>query len=86
MLRSSFLFKMPYRTRQDLPPKLQEILPEHAQEIFVKSFNAAWQEHIKNANHAGDVSREEVAFRIAWSAVKKKYSKDKQTGKWIEKN
>jgi len=77
---------MPYRTINDLPPKLQEILPAHAQEIFVKSFNSAWEEHIKNANHADEVSQEEVAFRIAWSAVKKKYSKDKRSGKWIEKS
>ncbi len=84
-LRSSFLIHMPYRTRHDLPLKLQEILPEHAQDIFVKSFNSAWEEHLKNANHP-DASQEEVAFRIAWSAVKRKYSKDKRTGKWIEKS
>lgn len=85
MLRSSFFIKMPYRTIQDLPLKLREILPEHAQEIFVKSFNGAWEEHIRNSDHPEDISREEIAFRIAWSAVKKKYNKDKRTGKWIEK-
>ena len=85
MLRSSFLFKMPYRTKLDLPLNLQEILPEHAQEIFVKSFNSAWEEYRKNSDHPDAISKEEIAFRIAWSAVKKKYKKDKRTGRWIEK-
>jgi len=51
----------------------------------VKSFNNAWEEYTKKANHSADVAQEEIAFRIAWSAVKKRYSKDKRTGKWIEK-
>lgn len=83
-LRSSFFVKMPYRTIQDLPLNLQQILPEHAQEIFVSSFNNAWEEY-RNNNPSEDSSQEEIAYRIAWSAVKKKYSKDEQSGKWIEK-
>lgn len=75
---------MPYRTIQDLPPNLQQILPEHAQEIFVSSFNSAWEEY-RNNNHSDNSSQEEIAFRIAWSAVKRKYVKDEQTGNWIEK-
>jgi len=85
LLRSSFLVKMPYKTIQDLPANLQEILPEHAQEIFVKSFNNAWEEYKENANRPEEISHEEIAYRTAWNAVKKKYAKDKQTGKWLEK-
>jgi cation transport regulator len=76
---------MPYRTKLDLPFHLREILPEHAQEIFVKSFNNAWEEYKESANRPDDISHEEIAYRTAWNAVKKKYSKDNQTGKWTEK-
>ncbi len=72
---------MPYRTIEDLPSNLREILPLHAQEIFLKSFNNAWQEY-QHANRPVNVSYEEIAFRTAWNAVKKKYAKNKRTGKW----
>ncbi len=72
---------MPYRTVDDLPANLREILPLHAQEIFLKSFNNAWQEY-QDANRPADISHEEIAFRTAWNAVKKKYVKDRQTGHW----
>ncbi len=73
---------MPYQTVQDLPINLREILPAHAQEIFVKSFNNAWQEYQDAANRPENISQEEIAFRTAWNAVKKKYAKNKRTGKW----
>ena len=76
---------MPYQTVQDLPLNLREILPVHAQEIFVKSFNNAWQEYQDAANRSEDISQEETAFRVAWNAVKKKYAKNKRTGKWEPK-
>jgi len=72
---------MPYRIVEDLPTNLREILPLHAQEIFVKTFNNAWQEY-QDTNRLAEVSHEEIAFRTAWSAVKKKYVKNQRTGKW----
>jgi cation transport regulator len=77
---------MPYQTVQDLPLNLREILPVHAQEIFVKSFNHAWLEYQDAANRPEDISQEEIAFRIAWNAVKKKYAKNKRSGKWEPKD
>lgn len=47
----------------------------HAQEIFRAAFNAAWQEH-------ASANREEIAFRIAWAAVKKRFRKVGEF--WIE--
>jgi cation transport regulator len=73
---------MPYRTVQDLPINLREILPVHAQEIFIKSFNNAWQDYQDVAKRSDDISQEEIAFRIAWNAVKRKYAKNKRTRKW----
>jgi len=66
---------MPYNTNADISHKISERLPEHAQRIFRKAFNNAYQEY------GGD---EEIAFRVAWSAVKKKYEKN-EDGMWVEK-
>ena len=76
---------MPYRTVQDLPFNLRELLPEHAQEIFLKSFNNAWEEYQDAADRPEHSSQEEMAFRVAWNAVKNKYAKNKRTGKWEPK-
>lgn len=56
---------MPYTTNMDLPPRVREHLPEHAQDIFREAFNHAW------TRYADDLRREEIAFRVAWAAVKK---------------
>jgi cation transport regulator len=32
---------MPYRSIADLPPRIREHLPPHAQEIFLEAFNYA---------------------------------------------
>jgi cation transport regulator len=62
---------MPYETIHDLPPPLQARLPPHAQEIFRAAFNNAWDEYA-----AQDPARiEEIAHRVAWAAVKKRYRK-----------
>lgn len=73
---------MPYDDLSDLPTSVKGHLPKHAQEIFLKAFNNAWQEY-KDADKRWDAtSREETAYRVAWAAVKKVYAKDEETGKW----
>lgn len=65
---------MPYESNNDLPRNITEHLPEHAQSIFRKAFNSAHEQY-KN---------EEIAFCVAWAAVKKEYEKN-QEGAWIKK-
>jgi len=65
---------MPYKKIQDLPDSVKKHLPPHAQEIYLKSFNNAF-EHYKE---------EETAIKVAWSAVKKKYEKT-NSGMWKSK-
>ncbi|MCP8940119.1 ChaB family protein [Alsobacter sp. SYSU M60028] len=60
---------MPYDAPEDLPERVRAHLPWRAQDIFVAAFNHAWRDH------ADDPEREAIAFRIAWSAVKKRYRK-----------
>lgn len=69
---------MPYETIEDLPPAVRG-LPRHAQEIFRSAFNAAWQSYADR----GPGEQEEVAFRVAWAAVKKRYRK--LGDRWVEK-
>jgi cation transport regulator len=60
---------MPYASNEDLLPSVRAHLPPHAQDIFRAAFNSAYDEH------RGDPRQEEIAFRIAWAAVKRSYHK-----------
>jgi cation transport regulator len=62
---------MPYASNDDLPPAIRLHLPPHAQEIFRAAFNNAW----KRYGERDPERREEIAHRIAWSAVKRQYRK-----------
>lgn len=69
---------MPYSTIADLPPAVRH-LPPHAQRIFLAAFNNAWQTYAER----GRQEQDEIAFRVAWSAVKKHYRK--RGDAWIPK-
>jgi cation transport regulator len=62
---------MPYASNDDLPATLRRHLPEHAQDIFREAFNHAWASY--RAREPGRI--EEIANRVAWAAVKKRYHK-----------
>jgi cation transport regulator len=67
---------MPYTSKSELPESVKNVLPDHAQEIYVEAYNSAWDQYDEPAERRGDSSREETAHRVAWSAVKNKYQKD----------
>ena len=62
---------MPYAANEDLPPAIRRHLPPHAQDIFRAAFNHAWQSY----GAREPWRREEIAHRVAWSAVKRRYRK-----------
>jgi cation transport regulator len=66
---------MPYRTNQDLPDSVKSHLPNHAQDIYREAFDSAWQEYQDPSKRRGNESLEEVAHKVAWSAVKQTYEK-----------
>ena len=66
---------MPYSSTNDLPDGVKNNLPAHAQDIYKEAFNSAWDEYKDPDDRDGDASREEVAHRVAWSAVKQTYEK-----------
>jgi cation transport regulator len=75
---------MPYGSTEYLPESVRKVLPEHAQHIFKEAYNSAYQEYKEQSERRDDASREEVARKVAWSAVKKRYEKGSD-GKWHEK-
>ena len=72
---------MPYSKLSELPDNVSNVLPKHAQEIYQAAFNNAWQQYAKPQDRHSDDSREEVAHKVAWSAVKHSYHKNEQ-GDW----
>lgn len=62
---------MPYTTRSDLPDNVKNVLPDHAQDIYKEAFNSAYEQYKDSESRRDDSDREEVAHRVAWSAVKK---------------
>jgi cation transport regulator len=75
---------MPYRSTTELPESVRKILPAHAQDIFKEAFNSAYDQYDEPEERRGNESREEVAFKVAWSAVKQKYEKG-EDDKWHSK-
>lgn len=76
---------MPYDSRSQLPDSVRDNLPAHAQDIYKEAFNSAWEEYADPDDRRGDDSREEVAHKVAWSAVKNEYEKDGD-GIWKRKS
>lgn len=76
---------MPYDRNDDLPESVTGNLPSHAQTIYRKAYNSAWEQYDSPEKRRGDSSREETAHQVAWSAVKKDYKKN-DDGKWVRKD
>ena len=68
---------MPYASNEDLPRSVRSHLPGHAQDIFRGAFNHAWEAYRRTE----PARIEEIAHRVAWAAVKKRYRKAGDT--WV---
>ena len=64
---------MPYRTNQELPDSVKDNLPV-MRRTFIR-VDSAWHEYQDPDKRRGNESREEVAHKVAWAAVKQKYEK-----------
>jgi cation transport regulator len=72
---------MPYQRNSELPDRVKDNLPEHAQDIYREAFNHAYDEYQQPDKRRTAESLEEVAHKVAWSAVKEKYEKS-DAGEW----
>lgn len=75
---------MPYEKTSDLPKSITDNLPPHAQKIYLASFNNALQEYQNPQKRFRGGSPEQTAHKVAWTAVKKKYTK--KENQWKDKN
>jgi cation transport regulator len=73
---------MPYDINSDLPDSVKNNLPAHAQTIYRKAFNSAWQDYAKPEDRRGGDDREKVSHKVAWAAVKNEYHKEE--GEWVK--
>lgn len=60
---------MPYKNKEDLPDQIKGNLPEHAQKIYLKAFNNAWEQYNDPKERRENESREQVSHKVTWSAV-----------------
>jgi cation transport regulator len=67
--RSNRDWTMPYQFNSDLPLSVRAHLPEHAQDIYRAAFNNSFE------SYSGSPKQEEIAHRVAWAAVKRRYVK-----------
>ena len=77
---------MPYERLEDLPERVRNVLPRHAQEIYRAAFNSAWEQYRDPDERKLGGTREETAHAVAWSAVEQEYAKDEGTGEWKKKD
>lgn len=69
--------RLPYTDISELPASVRHHLPEHAQEIYLATFNNAWREYADRPDH------EAIAHKVAWAAVKREYAK--VGSEWVKK-
>ena len=74
---------MPYASIDDLPKAVRDHLPKAAQKIYLGAFNSAWEEYASPGKRRAGTTREETAHRVAWTAVKAKYTK--RGDRWVRK-
>jgi cation transport regulator len=65
--------------------KAIDTLPSHAQKIYTKAHKNALKQYSSPSKRRGGKrqSKEQVAHKVAWSAVKKEYKK--KGDKWVSK-
>ena len=67
---------MAYTSNADLPHKIRKYLPEDAQDIYRDIFNSAVERY--------GPAHEDAARRLAWSAVKRRYTQ-RAPGVWTRR-
>jgi cation transport regulator len=65
---------MIYAITEELPNHIKQ-LPNNSRNIYMKAYNAAWNDYEACKSNTGTESREEYAHRIALSAAKQTMNK-----------
>lgn len=70
---------MRYESIDDIPETLQDVLPKEAQEIYLDTYQHAWDGY--SEDEGGELSRDGVAHRQAMHAVRQEFVQHKD-GQW----
>lgn len=73
---------MLYRSNKKVPNNVRRILPKRAWDIYKKAFDRAYDEYLFLQDRLDSANREEMADRIAWKKVKRKYSLSDFDHRW----
>jgi cation transport regulator len=76
---------VPYKSINELPESVRNVLPEHALNVYKEAFNSAYDEYAKPSERHGSADREETAHKVAWAAVKKAGYEKSEGGGWLKK-
>lgn len=66
---------MPYKSNSELPKRVKNNLPQHAQTIYRKAFNSAEKQYKDPKKRRTSGTLDAIASKVAWSAVKHDYKK-----------
>ena len=68
-----------YSSNSDLPFVCRLNLPEAAQKVYRDAFNRVWRQTAESP------TRFRAAQDHAWTEVRKKFEREKETGRWVPK-
>ena len=64
------------------PKALRDIFPIEAQKVYIDVYKQSWNEFNEGNGNGRELSRESVAARDAWDAVRREFEVDSITHKW----
>jgi cation transport regulator ChaB len=71
---------MTVETEVVFPRAMRDIYPAAAQQLYIETYKRTWAE--SKIGTSNQLSRESVAARDAWDAVKREFVEDSLTHKW----
>ena len=64
------------------PRALRDIFPMDAQKLYIDTYTLSWRGFGEGKGNVSELSRESVAARDAWDAVRREFEDDSITHKW----
>lgn len=72
---------MTFKSNSELPERVQNRLPETAQDLFREAYNNALGHYSDPKRLKYGETLEETCYRVAWAEVKEKYTQ--KSDKWV---
>lgn len=72
-----------YEEIEDLPEHLRNAMPEEALQIYLDTYNNAWDDY--EGEQGGELGQDAVSHRDAMTAVYQDFEEDQETGDWYPK-